>query len=179
MFAISTIKAGNTMQVMKIRFGTGGDRVDAFGMRFYGDIDGEGKQLGRVSEIFSDSDNSPVISNKRVTLWFTFEKIRAYENASAILDDLVAQLRAGGYEIVFSSIDDLVDTTSPAYKGTPESRFPDSRRIHGCNATGGFSVTAEKRDDNPKVSLEEIETIQELARKIGKTVYGKSLRKST
>jgi hypothetical protein len=166
------------MKVMKIKFGTSGDKIDAFGIRFYGDVDSEGKQLGRISEMFSDSDAPFMIKNKRITLWFTFEKIRSYENASNFLDELVAGLREKGYEIIFSSIDDLVDTTSFEYQGRPESGFPDSERIHGYNATGGFSVTAEKRDNKSKFFLEEIEAIQKLARKFGRIVYGKSLKKS-
>ncbi|MHB8828929.1 MAG: hypothetical protein ACYC6Q_05295 [Syntrophales bacterium] len=166
------------MKIMKIKFGKSGDNVDAFGMRFYGDIDDEGRQLGRVSEIFSDSDGAGNIKNKRITLWFTFEKIRSYEKASNLLDDLVAGLRKEGYEIIFSSIDDLVDTNSLEYRGTPESCFPASRRIHGYNAAGGFSASAEKRDSKKGFMLEEIEAIQTFAKKFGRIAYGKSLMKS-
>ena len=163
---------------MKIKFGASGDKVDAFGIRFYGDVDSEGKQLGRISELFSDPDAPPMIKNKRITLWFTFEKIRSYGKTSNILDQLVAGLKEEGYEIIVSSMDDLVDTASLEYKGTPESRFPDSKRTHGYNAAGGFSVTAEKRDNKSKFFLEEIEAVQKLAKKLGRIVYGKSLLKS-
>jgi len=166
------------MKIMKIKFGKSGDNVDAFGIRFYGNIDDEGRQLGRVSEIFSDSDESDIMKNKRITLWFTFEKICSYEKVSNLLDDLVAGLRKEGYEIVFSSIDDLVDTNLLEYRGAPESYFPDSRRIHGYNAAGGFSSTAEKRDDKKSFLLKEIEVIQSFAKKIGRRAYGKSLMKS-
>ena len=166
------------MKVMKIKFGKSGEKVDAFGIRFYGDLDDEGKQLGRVSEIFSDSDDANIIKNKRITLWFTFEKIHSYEKASQLLDDLVAGLRKEGYEIIFSSIDDLVDTNCLEYQGKPESSFPDSRRIHGYNAAGGFSATAEKRDDKLRFSFGEITTIQAFAKKFGKRAYGRSLMKS-
>ena len=166
------------MKIMKIKFGKSGDKVDAFGIRFYGDIDDAGKQLGRVSEIFSDSTDAGIIKNKRITLWFTFAKIHSYEKASKLLDDLVAGLRTEGYEIIFSSIDDLVDTTSLEYQGTPEGSFPNSQRIHGYNAAGGFSATAEKKDDKLRFSFGEIETIQEFAKKFGKMAYGRYLMKS-
>lgn len=165
------------MKVMKIKFGKSGDKVDAFGMRFYGEIDGEGEKFGRVSEMFSDSDAPGVIKNKRITIWFTFEKIRPYEKASSLLDSLVDGLRAEQYDIVFSSIDDLVDTTSPDYQGKPEGRFPVSQRIHGYNATGGFSVTAEKRDEKKVFSVDEVESIQTFIKKFGRIVFGKSLVK--
>lgn len=146
-------------------------------MRFYGEIDHDGKQLGRLGEIFSDANPSPM--NKRVTLWFTFGKIRSYDKVSALLDDLVAGLRLEGYEIVFSSIDDLVDTsTSPEFYNTPESKFPDSLRIHGCNAAGGFSVTAEKKENRSQFSVHEIKTIQNISIKSGMIIYGKALPRS-
>jgi hypothetical protein len=172
------VKVDGKMKVMKIKFGASGDKVDAYGIRFYGNVDSEGEKLGRISEMFSDMDAPSTIKNKRITLWFAFEKIRSYDKTSNLLDELVARLREEGYEIIFSSIDDLVDTTSLEYQNSPESNFPASKRIHGCNATGGFSVTAEKRDDKLKFSLEEVEAIQKLARKFGRIVYGKILIKS-
>lgn len=167
------------MKVMKMKFGKSGDKVDAYGMRFYGEIDDEGEKLGRVSEIFSDSDVPGVIKNKRITIWFTFEKIRPYEKASSLLDSLVDGLRAEKYDIVFSSVDDLVDTTSPDYQGKPEGRFPVSQRIHGYNATGGFSVTAEKADQKIGFSGDEIESTQAFVKKFGRIVFGKTLAKLT
>jgi hypothetical protein len=170
-------KADNVMKVMKIKFGKSGDTVDAFGMRLYGEFDGEGAKVGRVSEMFSDSDAPGVIKNKRITIWFTFEKIRPYEKASSLLDSLVDGLRAEHYDIVFSSIDDLVDTTSLDYQGKPEGRFPVSQRIHGYNATGGFSATAEKKGGETAFSYEEIVSMLEFIKKFGQIVFGKSLAK--
>jgi hypothetical protein len=141
-------------------------------------VDNEGNKLGRISEMFSDPDAPSMIKNKRITLWFTFEKIRSYEQASNFLDQLVSGLKGKGYDVIFSSIDDLVDTTAFEYKGTPESNFPVSKRIHGYNATGGFSVTAEKRDNESKFVSEEIEAIEKMAKQVGRIVYGKSLIKS-
>ncbi len=166
------------MKVLKIKFGASGDKVDAYGIRFYGDIDNEVRHLGRISELFSDPDAQGMIGNKRITLWFTFEKIRSYERVSRLLDDLLAKLREAGYEIVFSSIDDLVDTTSFEYQGTPEGSFPDSKRVHGYNAAGGFSVTAEKRDGKTMFLLEEIDAVQKLSKKLGRIIYGKMLSSS-
>ena len=166
------------MKVLKIKYGASGDKVDAYGIRFYGDVDTGGKKIGRISEMFSDTDLPYTVNNKRITLWFNFERIHSYEEASGFLDELLASLRGEGYEIIFSFLDDLVDTTSYEYEGTPESQFPDSNRIHGYNATGGFSVTAEKADDKTAFSFEEVEAIRKLAKKVSRIVYGKSLMKS-
>jgi hypothetical protein len=165
------------MKVLKIKFGMSGEKVDAFGIRFYGNIDSEVKHLCSIGEMFSDPDISPLIKDKRITLWFTFEKIRPYNKVSNLLSELTARLREEGYTIMISSLDELVDTTSLEYNGKPESRFPASERMHGHNATGGFSVTAEKTDAKLKFSMEEIETIQELAINFGRIVYGRSLKK--
>jgi hypothetical protein len=167
--------AEDTMKVLKTKFGMTGEKVDAFGIRFFGDIDNAAKHLGRIGEMFSDPDMSPMIKHQRITLWFTFEKIRPYERGSNLLRELVARLRGDGYTIVVSSIDDLADTTLPEYKGTPESAFPSTERMHGYNATGGFSVTAEKEKTEAKFSLKEIETIRALAIKFAHAVYGRSL----
>lgn len=163
------------MKVLKIKFGATGNKDDAYGIRFYGDFDGDGEKLGRISETFSDPDVPAMIGNKRISLWFTFEKVRSYERVSHFLDDLVNRLKEEGYEVVFSSIDDLVDTTLSEYTGKPESKFPPSQRIHDYNASGGFTVTSEKKDVGAKFSGKEIEAIQALAQKFGLIVYNKNL----
>ena len=165
------------MKVLKIKFGTSGDKADAFGIRFYGDMDNRAKNLGRMGEMFSDPDIPLMIKNKRITLWFTFEKIRPYGKISNLLGELMARFKKEKYTILTSSIDELVDTQSPDYEGTPESKFPAADRMHGYNAGGGFSVTAEKTDAQSKFSIEEIETVQELAVIFGRKVYGRSLKR--
>jgi hypothetical protein len=165
------------MKVLKTKFGMSGEKVDSFGIRFYGDIDNTAKHLGHIGEMFSDPDMSPMIKHQRITLWFTFEKIRPYERGSNLLGELINRLRKEGHTIIVSSIDELVDTTLPEYEGTPESTFPAADRMHGYNATGGFSVTAEKENTEAKFSLKEIETIRELAIKFGRIVFGRSLKR--
>lgn len=165
------------MKVLKMKFGMSGEKVNAFGIRFYGDIDNEVKHLGSISEILSDPDVSDMIKHKRITLWFTLENIYPYGEVLNLIGELKAGLREEEYEIMVSSLDDLVDTTSLEYASKPESRFPASDRMHGYNATSGFSVTAEKTDAESKFSIEEIETIQELAVKFGRLVYGRFLKK--
>lgn len=166
------------MKVMKIRFGKSGANVDGFGIRLYGDVDGDCAKLGSVSEIFSDTEPSHAIKSKRITVWFTFEKIRPYQGVSHFLDDVVQALKNDGYEIIYSSVDDLVDTSSPEYQGRPESLFPHSQRIHGYNAAGGFSVTAEKSVSTSILfSYAEIEGILAILQKTGRIIYGKVLKK--
>ena len=166
------------MKVLKMKFGKSGEKVDAHGVRLFGDFDSNAGHLGSISEMISDPDVSPMIKNKRVTLWFIFQKVRAYKNAANLLAQLTDILKKEGYTIIVSSLDELVDTTLPEYKGKPESRFPASDRIHGYNAAGGFSVTAEKTDAKSKFSIEEIETVEELAQKFGFNVYGRPLNKA-
>lgn len=166
------------MIVLKMKYGMNGEKVDAFGIRIYGNIDGNAGSLGKISKIQSDPEMPSRIENKRVTLWFSFEKIRPCKDVSNLLSESMARLKGKGYEIMISSLDDLVDTTSPEYAGKPESRFPAyERMIHGYNATSGFSVTAEKKDPKPKTSMAEIETIQRMATEFGQMVYGRSLKK--
>jgi hypothetical protein len=165
------------MKILKIRFGASGEKVDAFGIRFYGNLDRKSEHLGSISEIFADPDTTPMVKNKRITLWFALEKIRPYEKVSDLLGVLLTRLKKEGYEIVISSFDELVDTSSPEFADKPESKFPASDRMHGYNATRGFSVTAEKNDAGSKFSLEEIEAIEDLASKFGRIVYGQSLSK--
>ncbi len=166
------------MLVLKMKYGISGELVDAFGIRFYGDIDGEARHLGSISTVLSDADMPPTIRNKRITLWFTLENIRPCGDVSDLLSELMARLKGNGYEIMLSSLDGLVDTTSPEYKDKPERSFPAyERMIHGYNATNGFSVTAEKTDAKPKFSMEEIGTIRELATEFGRIVYGRSLNR--
>jgi len=91
---------------------------------------------------------------------------------------LIVRLRGAGYTVVASSLDNLVDTTVPEYEGTPEARFPPSDRMHGYNAIGGLSVTAEKTDGRMAFTVEEIETVRDLAVAFGRVVYGRSLMKT-
>lgn len=165
------------MLVLKMKYGMNGEQVDAFGIRFYGDIDIKAMHLGSISRMLPDPDMPSMIENKRITLWFTLEKIRPCTDVSNLLGELTARLKGNGYEIMISSLDYLVDTGSPEYAGKPESSFPAyERMIHGYNATRGFSVTAEKKDPPLKISLAEIETIQKMAIEFGRMVYGRSLK---
>ena len=166
------------MFVLKMKYGMNGEKVDAFGIRFYGDIDKDAGHLGKISQMLSDPDMPSMIKNKRVTLWFTLEKIRPCKDVSDFLGKLIARLKGLGYEIMISSLDDLVDTKSPGYSDQPESEFPAyERKIHGYNATGGFSVTAEKKDADSRISMIEIERIQKLAMEFSQMVYNRSLKK--
>ena len=164
------------MQVLKFKFGMSGERVDAFGMRFFGDFGSRTGHGGPFSEILSDPDAPAMTKHPRVTLWFMFEKIRPYDKVSRLLDQLSAGLKKKGYTIKVSSIDGLVDTTSPDYADKPERRFPASCRMHGCNAAGGFSVTAEKTEAKLKFSSKEVAMIKEMTVKLGQTIYGRSLK---
>ncbi|MBN1613368.1 MAG: hypothetical protein JW950_02760 [Deltaproteobacteria bacterium] len=165
------------MRLLKMNYGMSGKDVDAFGMRFYGELDKKVEHLGSISEMISDPDVPPMVKNKRVTLWFTLEKIRPYKRISDLLGDLMSMIVSQGYTIVVSSIDELVDTTSPQYKGKPESGFPPSDRMHGYNAASAFSITAEKTGEKATYTLAEIEEIQQLAVQFGRTVYGRFLPK--
>ena len=166
------------MIVLKIKYGMSGEKVDAFGIRFYGDIDRNARHLGIISKIQSDPDMPPMIKKKRITLWFTLEKIRPCGDVSNLVSELIVRLKENGYEIMISSLDGLVNTTSPEYAGKSERRFPAYERgIHGYNATSGFSVTAENTDSNSNISMAEIETIQKMATEFGRMVYDRSLKK--
>ncbi|OPY88148.1 MAG: hypothetical protein A4E71_00687 [Smithella sp. PtaU1.Bin162] len=163
------------MKVLKMKFGGSGEKVDAFGIRFYGDMDQKSEKLGTISEIRSSADDSSALKHKRITLWFIMERIRPYEKISDLLAMLVKILKKERYEIVFSSVDELVDTSAAEYADKPESEFPPSDRMHGYNASRGFSVTAEKNDDATKFSIEEIRTIRDLAVNFGWVVYKRPL----
>jgi len=93
-----------------------------------------------------------------------------------MLDHLTEGLKKRGYTIKLSSLDGLVDTTSPEYDSKPERRFPASRRMHGCNAATGFSVTAEKTDAKLKFSSKEISSVKEVAVQLGQEIYGRPLK---
>ena len=167
------------MFVLKMKYGMNGEQVDAFGLRFYGEIDKDAERLGKISQMLSDPDMPSMIKNKRVTIWFTLEKIRPCKEVSDLLNNLVSRLKAYGYEIMISSLDDLVDTKSPEYSGQPESAFPAyERMIHGYNATGGFSVTAEKKDAAARISMMEVEKIQKMAVDFSWLVYNRALKRS-
>jgi hypothetical protein len=163
------------MEVLKMNFGMSDKKIDAHGIRFFGDIDSKAKHLTGISELIHDPDVSPMIKHKRVTLWYLFENIRPYIEVFDMINDITVRLREKEYTIIASSLDDLVDTTSGEYKGRPESRFPVPYRKRGYNAARGFSITAEKIDGKLEFSLMEIETIKELAAKVSCTVYGRPL----
>jgi len=164
------------MKVFKIKFGMSGDKVDAFGLRFYGDFADTVGHDGSFSEIFSDPDMPPFTEHKRITIWFIFEKIKPYDKVSDFLRELTSLLKTEGYALKVSSIDGLVDTTSRDYEDKPEHSYSNPYRMHGCNAANGFSITAEKTDAGPKFTQKDILVIQELAVKFGRKVYGQTLK---
>jgi hypothetical protein len=163
------------MKLLKMKFGTIGDNVDAHGIKFFGDFETEAHHFGKISEMLSSHENAPIAENKRVTLWFTFKKIHAYKSVEQMLDKLIIGLRTEGYTATVSSVEDLVDTTSPEYEGRPESKFPLSDRMHGYNAACGFSVTAVKKGGGAKFSVKEIKSIQKLAMDRAEKIYGRKL----
>jgi len=163
------------MKVLKMKFGMSGEKVDAMGIRFYGKIDRELEHLGSISEMLSDPDVSPMIKNKRVTLWFTLEQIRPYNQVLNLLGELIAMLKREKCTIINSSIDGLVD--APEYTKKLEGKFAVNGILRGYNAAGGFSVTAEKNDSNLKFSLEEVEKIKNLSTEFGQIVYCCSLKR--
>ncbi len=166
------------MKVLKMKFGTSGEKADAFGIRFYGDLDRRLEDLGSISEMHSDPDMSAGVKHKKITLWFTLQELCPYKKVSDLLGALIALLRGKGYTIVISSIDGLADTTTPEYANRPEGKFPPSDRMHVYNASNGFSVTAEKSDAGLKFSLAEIESIQKAAMRFSRIVYGRVLEKA-
>lgn len=163
------------MKVLKMKFGIGGEKVDAFGIRFYGKINKELEKLGSISELFSDPDESPMIKNKRVTLWFTLQKIRSYNQILNMLGELIAMLKKEGYMIINSSIDGLVD--APEYRNKTEEKSAILDKIRGYNAADSFSVTSEKNDNRLEFSLEEIEKIKNIGIIFGQIVYCRSLKR--
>jgi len=165
------------MKVLKIRYGGVGERVDAHGIRFYGEIDRKAYNLGYISEIIADREETPFTSHKRVTLWYMFAKIRPFNRIMSYLEKLIDILKAEGYTIVISSLDELVDTTSREYEGRPERNFPAPDRMRWYNAASGFSITAEKVDAKAEFSVQEIENVQEGAMKLSREVYGNTLKK--
>ena len=167
------------MKVLKMRFGTaGGERVDAFGIRVYGDIDKKLETLRSISDMMSDADASAAVRHRKVTLWFTLQALRPYKKVSDLLDALTALLKERGYTIVVSSVDGLADTTTPEYRDRPEGKFPPSDRMHLYNASSGFSVTAEKTDPGLKYSPAEVEAVQKAALRFSRIVYGRTLEKA-
>jgi hypothetical protein len=165
------------MKVLKMKFGKSGEGVDAFGIRFLGDIDRKLESLGSIGELLSDPDMPPTLKQKRVTLWFTLARLHPYKRVSDLLGALITILKEKGYTIVVSSIDGLADTTTPEYENRPEGRFPPSDRMHVYNASNGFSVTAENSDAASKFSMAEIESIQKEALRFSRIVYGRVLER--
>jgi len=166
------------MKVLKMKFGTSGEKADAFGIRFYGDLDRRLEDLGSISEMHSDPEPSPAAKHKKVTLWFTLKELHPYKKVSDLLGALISILREKGYTIVVSSIDGLADTTTPEYENRPEGRFPPSDRMHLYNASNGFSVTAESSSAASKFSMAEIESIQKAAVRFSRIVYGRVLERA-
>jgi hypothetical protein len=164
------------MKILKMKFGESGDDVDAYGIRFFGDFEKGAYRLGRLSEMISSHDTTPLTESKRVTLWFTFQSIRPYKSVSSLLDKLTIRLKSEGYKIAISSLEYLADTTSPEYENRPEGKFPVSDRMHGYNAAGGFSVTAEKTGKVTQFSMKEVETIHKLAMVEAQVIYGRILK---
>jgi len=166
------------MKVLKMKFGTSGEKADAFGIRFYGDLDRRLEDLGSISEMHSDPEPSPAAKHKKVTLWFTLKELRPYKKVSDLLGALTGLLKEKGYTIVISSVDGLADTTTPEYANKPEGKFPPSDRMHIYNASNGFSATAEKSDAGLKFSLAEIESMQKAAVRFSRMVFGRVLEKA-
>jgi hypothetical protein len=164
------------MKILKMKFGESGDNVDAHGIRFFGDFENEAYRLSQISEMISSNDIAPPTEQKKLTLWFIFKRILPYKSVAGLLDMLILRLQSEGYTIVVSFVEHLADTTSPEYKYRSENKFPTSDRMHGYNAAGGFSVTAEKKGAGTQFSVEEIESMQKLAMDHAQIVYGHTLK---
>ena len=162
------------MKVFKIKFGKSGEKADAFGIRFLGDFDGKMGQNGSFSEIISPPDSAPLITHQRITIWFTFERIRPYDTVSGFVRELSELLKEKDYIIKYSFIDGLFNTTLLDDANPPEG-FSDPR--DPGNAATGFSVTAEKHSAKLKFTVNEIVSVSEAAAKLSRTIYGRNLER--
>jgi len=162
------------MKVFKVKFGRSGENADAFGIRFLGDFDGKVGQKGSFSEIISAPGAAPMITHQRITIWFTFEKIRPYDDVTGFIRRLTELLKEKDYIVKYSFIDGLLNTTllddANQTKGLSDQREPD-------NAASGFSVTAEKHSAKLKFTVNEIVSVSEAAAKLGRTIYGRNLER--
>lgn len=162
------------MKVFKIKFGKSGENADAFGIRFLGDFDGKVGRDGSFSVIISAPDSAPLITHQRITIWFTFEKIRPYDAVTGFIRRLTELLQEKDYIVKYSFIDGLfntilLDDANPAQKL--------SGRKDAEDVAAGFSVTAEKQSAKLKFSINEITSVSETAAKLGCTIYGKNLER--
>jgi len=162
------------MKVFKIKFGKSGENADAFGIRFLGDFDGKVGQNGSFSEIISAPDSTPLITHQRITIWFTFERIRPYDSVSGFVRQLSELLKEKDYIIKYSFIDGLLNTTLLDDANQPEG-ISDQR--DPSDAASGFSVTAEKQSTKLKFTVNEIVSVSEAAAKLGRTIYGRNLER--
>ncbi|HRS82332.1 MAG TPA: hypothetical protein P5238_02520 [Smithellaceae bacterium] len=162
------------MKVFKIKFGKSGEAADAFGIRFLGDFDDKVGQGGSFSVIISSPDSAPLVTHQRITIWFTFEKIRPYDDVTGFIRRLTELLKEKDYIVKYSFIDGLfnttlLDRTNPAQKLSEQKDADD--------AAAGFSVTAEKQSARLKFTVDEIVSVSEVAAKLGRTIYGRNLER--
>ena len=162
------------MKVFKIKFGKSGENADAFGIRFLGDFDGKVGRDGSFSVIISAPDSAPLITHQRITIWFTFERIRPYDEVSGFIRRLSELLKEKDYIVKYSFIDGLFNTTLLDDANQPEYL---SDRKNNYNAAAGFSVTAEKQSAKLKFTINEIVSVGEAAAKLGRKIYGRNLER--
>lgn len=162
------------MKVFKIKFGMSGENADAFGIRFLGDFEGRIGQNGSFSEIIAAPDSAPLITQQRVSIWFTFEKVRPCDDISGFIRRLTELLQEKDYLVKYSFIDGLYSTT--LLEDASSSPGLSDRKDSG-GAASGFSVTAEKQNAKLKFTVEEIVSVSEAAAKVGRTLYGKALER--
>jgi len=162
------------MKVFKIKFGKSGEKADAFGIRFLGDFEGKVGRNGSFSEIIPAADSAPMIMHQRITIWFTFERVRPFDTVSGFVRQLTELLKEKDYIVKYSFIDGLFNTTV-MNDPNPTEGLSD-QKVPG-NAAAGFSVTAEKQSAKLKFTANEIVSVGEAAAKLGLKIYGRKLER--
>jgi hypothetical protein len=169
--------------VLKIKFGetiksSGNiELMDSYGLRLYGYFPEEMQLLfniGLLSEPMVEYGSS-LTDCQHITFWFQYHNLLPIGQILSVSDKIDTKLGELSYVKVRSSLDNLVDATKPSYKDKPEGQFPAEPSRCGYNAAKGFSVAVEKPGTTAAFSIDDIDSIQQMAIEFGRIVFGRPL----
>lgn len=172
-----------TRMVLKIKFGEAvkssenSEQMDSYGLRLYGYFPEEMELLFNISSLSESvvEYGSSLTDCQHVSFWFQYHELLPIGQIMSISNQIEAMLAERGYTKVRFSLDNLVDTSNPSYKDRPEGQFPSEPNRCGYNAARGFSVVVEKPGTTADFTIDEIDSIQEMAIEFGCVVFGRPL----
>lgn len=152
-------------------------------LALYGDQNAEGAGWAMEAATAQHPRQAALSDRQMISVWFKFDEVRPYGEVDNKVEKVFEHLEASGWTLSCAvqgmsdtgcSVGGLVDTADFMYRG-PGEDYPEHPSSHGYNAAESFVVVAERPNQAPVFTGEELDQTCQLMEKLGQMVFGHSI----